>query len=265
MLILSLTLFLADPAPPHPADNVPLDLASQTDSAEALIPVVERMSREIEWRPAPPKRERQFKVRESRTLEKNGRKITFNKVVPPVKAPVQEPVITSAPQVEPLETLEAPKAYASFNFSGVVYDKRVTELSWTHANTRYRVFIDADLSFLHSLSSVETETAHYSLIGILAHEESAHQPHWIPGKNYFSKSHVEYAVVEPTVAEPSGLDPEAFASLDALLDFYEVNKRELWLKYAQQQAGNEARKRQKAAEPPEEKDMVIHFWKKEGR
>ncbi len=198
-----------------------------------------------------------------KVTERGGRKVTMERIAPPPRVPV---AATAADEV----AAEAPAAPAKrevlVSVSATVYDDAVTELRWRGDGGARLAFSNADFSLLRGVTRLETADVAFSfLLGIGEGDRTTAAggrgdlpP--VPAAGSISDVAGSYLVVIPGGTDR---DREVLAALDVLHLHYRQNERKLRVAEQRRQALAAARERYRKANPVEEKEAVIQFWRKD--
>lgn len=225
----------------------------------------------------------QFRFLRSWKVDLGNRSLFLNRVVPPILPPVPAPVPREPEpglplgQRQSLEKREAKKSVALF-LSATVYDRQVSELTWSDEHGSHRVFSNIDFNYLGGMGGFETPDASYTLMMIVGNETRAERIQHIrslnkedlnaglqldvpPPATDFNPKRSTYMVVQDKTQNPPPV--EDLAALDALHVYFDANKQTLMEEHMKQEVANVELQRQWKEHPPKPKDTVIHYWKNE--
>lgn len=154
----------------------------------------------------------------------------------------------------------AAKPWVLLSISASVHPGGITELSWTHAGRRYHGYSNVDFQHLAGIGYLDTESAVYSInfgLGRVWPDEA--EALWLaPAELGLSAQYADYAVDHIEGGKP---DEAAFAGLDALHAFYQLNRRQLAGDFAVREAAERLRREQLAKEPAAKpQDVEIRLW-----
>ncbi|GEM_PF-6383768 len=243
--------------------QIELEVAAIENSSASLDSIIQDEAKDIVYvpleRPKPT-----YQIQDRRSFVKSGHQITYNRVAPPAIA--TDEAVYKAPQAKPVEIatifdLENQKDYKNFHFFGTIMERSVTEITWYYNGNRYAVLVNADLSFLHTMSMFETDDSRFSIFGMLGRGPTSEEVEEVLARNPFSEeAPIQYVIISPAQLSDEDLEHENFEALDALLGYYEANKEKLWRSFVSQQAKSKAYREYKEANPPNP-NVEINFWK----
>ena len=237
-----------------------IDAATQSDSSSFLESEIEERAKAIVYVPAQ-RPQPDFQIQEKRVFEKSGHTITYNRVSPPPVAEDEVVYKNPSPVVIPDFFFETQKEYLHFHFFGTVINKQVTEITWYDSGEKVVVLVNADLSFLHSMGSFETEDKRYTIFGFLGLGPASDEIEELLAQDPFVEGvPIQYVVLSPKNISEEMLSNDNFKALDSLLSHYESNKASIWQSFISAQARGKAYREHKEANPPSP-DVQINFWK----
>jgi hypothetical protein len=202
-----------------------------------------------------------YQVIRQRRVSLGNRSLIYNLVVPPVFPKRTAPVAGSeqlTPEEEQTEMRLEQKDWQMFSFSAVIYDHRITEITWGD-KSQYRAYSNIDLSHLFNTSFIETDTTVYDLFFMPFNESTEDDPDAakrLPSLEAFSLTRFEY-ILDKSYPIPTA---DALAPLDALHAYYNANSKQLAIDYAKNVADQHAQELWQKAHPPVPKDTVVNFW-----
>lgn len=244
------------------AGQTEIELASINNSSLELDAIIQDEAKDIVYVPAErPKPD--FDVQDRRSFQKEGHSITYNRVAPPVIS--SDEAVFKAPKAGPVvdfsQFFSSQKPLKHFHFFGTVMDRDVTELSWYLDGKKFQVLVNADLSFLHTMSNFENDDSRFSIFGMMGRGPTSEEVETVLSRKPFIEGvPIQYIVLAPEDVSDEDLAHENFEALDALLGHYEANKQSLWQSFVSQQAKGKAYRDYKEANPPDP-NIEINFWK----
>jgi hypothetical protein len=203
-----------------------------------------------------------YRILQQRRVYRGDHSVTYNLVAPPVLpkrslAAAPTPVTLTSEEEQTEMRLEQ-KEWKLFTFSAVIYDNRVTEVSWGNQG-QYRAYSNIDFNQFCGTQYVETDTTVYDLFFMPFNESSEYDPDTakrLPSREAFSPTRFEYILDESCPAPPA----EDIAALDALHVYYNANSQKLAADYAKRVADQHAQELWRKAHPAVPKDAVVNFW-----
>lgn len=194
-----------------------------------------------------------------RSVVMDDHQVTFVRIQPPKfqpSAPVPQP-LPSASALK-AEARRAAKAADFASLMATVYPGPVTEISWQSGERSFRAYSNIDFRILDSLSEIETASAVLSWFCIPVPGDDNALPATLRKRLNLSSKNAEY-VVDATEEEMEA-NPEAFAVLDAIHDYFDAHRRELVDAHAKRLAADEARSADLLAHPPVSPDTTVYIW-----
>lgn len=207
-----------------------------------------------------------FQVIEQRIIHKDGRAITFNRVVPPLSptAPVSDTKVAA------VSVAQESKDHQMFSISATVYDRKITELRWFKDGKSFHAWSNVDFNFIAGMGSFETTDTIYSLVLGLGNEMSpppseattqlsaSGEVKSLPAWETFPSGQFGYILIQEGSA--SVHTAQDVAAMDALHHYYEVNRDKLKQAYAEREAKRIAQEQWQKDHPPVPQDTVTNFW-----
>jgi hypothetical protein len=219
-----------------------------------------------------------LQVIEGIVIEKDGRTITYQRVVPPVLPP--KPAATPAPAMDPAQALaltaerqrRAAKKFETLVLTATVYERRVTELRWHQQGREYRAWSNIDFNHLAGVSELETADHIYQLLFAVTNQTAAQvealnrsitarglpasvlKP--LPPNIVWNPERAEYQLMPEAAAVPA----EVTTFLDTLHTYYDANRQSLAALAIERAAEQAARAQWLKDHPPQPKDTIVRFW-----
>jgi hypothetical protein len=218
-----------------------------------------------------------LQVIESLEFDYGPRSLIMNRVVPPNLPETSEVPENQAPELNTLPDesfVQVQEGEIEQFFAwGAVYDGHISELTWTRNGRSYRFVSNVNFNeFPAPLGEIKVALKTYSLMimageaGTEAGESRAAAEQWPTVVEQWlaqadqSAETAQYIIVSSL--ENDAQDGEALQILDDLHQWYDANRTTLQTAYLERKAAQEARQQWEAANPPQPKDTVIHFWPK---
>jgi len=227
---------------------------------------------------------------DSRVLQKEGHRVTINRVVPPrlKTAPVPTASDKQASRTWTEEELAAmiaalPK-YQSITLSVTVFGEEYSKILWRkprdtegrskQALEEFEIWTNINLNYLRPISTFSSGRDHvvYDYMGFtstITREAEAWRRTYAKKRGYdyesrwqtppvrFTDRTAEYVVVE---SEERRIPPELYQQMDALFTHYLENEDRFKADFLSNEALRKARKAYLKKNPPEPKDVIINHW-----
>lgn len=226
-------------------------------------------------------------VAESRVLQKEGHRVTINRVVPPrlKAAPAGKPSGRKASRTwteeEWAAMIAAQPEHQSISLSVTVFGDEYSKILWREprdederrkAPEEFEIWSNVNLNYLRPISSFDRDNIVYSYMGFtstITREDEArrrgyakergfdYESRWQSPPVRFTEGKAEYVVVE---AEERRIPPELYEQMDALFTHYFENEARFKAEFLRSEALGKAREAYLKANPPEPKDVIINHW-----
>ncbi|MEY4484141.1 MAG: hypothetical protein RL693_1593 [Verrucomicrobiota bacterium] len=201
-----------------------------------------------------------FQIIEQQIVHKDGRAITFNRVVPP-----PTPIASASTSVSPSKVANVPleqesKDHQMLSISATVYDRKITELRWFKDGKSFHAWSNIDFNYIAGIGSFETADTIYSVVLGIGNEtsQSSGIVKSLPALEAFPAAQSSYILIkgDPKTAYTA----QDVASMDALHHYFAVNRDKLKAAYTLREQERLKQEQWQKAHPPVPKDTVINFW-----
>lgn len=197
-----------------------------------------------------------FQVIEQQVIQKQGRAITFNRVVPPLlpTAPVSNTEVAEVPVAQEL------KDHQMISISATVYDRKITELRWFKDGKSFHAWSNIDFNYIAGMGSFETEDTIYSLVLGIGNEtdQSSGELKSLPALESFPPGPASYILIRED--SKTAYTTQDLASMNVLHHYFEVNRDKLKAAYAVREQQRIEQEQWQKEHPPVPQDTIINFW-----
>lgn len=228
-------------------------------------------------------------VADSRVLQKEGHRVTINRVFSPrlKAAPTPVPSDRQASKTwtekEWAAMIAAQPEHQSISLSVTVFSDEYSKILWreprekderSKAPEEFEIWTNVNLNYLKPISSFEWDKGRivYSYMGFtttITRQAEArrrayakkrghdYESRWQSPPVRFTKDKAEYVVVE---AEERRIPPELYEQMDALFTHYLENEERFKAEFLRNEALSKAREAYLKENPPQPKDVIINHW-----
>lgn len=202
-----------------------------------------------------------FKVINSLELDFGSHSVTFNHIEPPILPvkPLPEPVALSEAEEQEVER-RARKQHVSISLSATIYDKEVTELTWTYQGRDYRAFSNIDFNIVRMIDTFETADTVYALNMGLGNETRQAASQQSPQKQIPFVTQFDQSKADFKLASSRRIPTEALKGIEALHAYYNTNSGMLMEKLALQEKADQDRAQWLKENPELPKNIITNFW-----
>lgn len=221
-----------------------------------------------------------FQVLKRWKVELGDHAIFLNRVAPPILPPAPPPVpkqaepVMTPEQRQMLQKREAKKS-VTFFLSATVYDRQISELSWSGEHGSYRAFSNIDFNFFPGIGGFGTSEASYTLMTVVRNETRAERIQYLrslgekdlpsslalavpPPATDFNPTRSTYVVAQDKNQPPPAA--EDLTALDALHVYFDANRQTLIEEHEKREAAHAEQQRQWREHPPTPPDIIVNFW-----
>jgi len=218
--------------------------------------------------PAPPKELPAFSVEATTTHRLKDRKVIMQRVAdpglpdppapPPPKTKEELEALRASPEWQ--ELIAKHKETKLILLSATVVDAKATFLRWWHEGEEFQAWSNVNFNYLSGFAEFEDEKTRYAFIMAVGdvRSDGDRRLAWLGTPPDLGVDYPAFTLVKGDAGDSEGL-----RLMESLHDLYE-NERETLV------AAHEARLRARAereawlkANPPQPKDTVIQFWRRE--
>lgn len=213
----------------------------------------------------PPENLRVLKTTE---IKRGDHSIIFQRVEPPAAtAPVAPgpPMPTpplSAQEIDAQRRREAKEQRVLF-LSATVFERRLTELSWTEDGKTYRAFSNLDFEIFRGMGELETADAIYTLMLALDSGTAESAAECVRAFPQVATLPVDRSAWVLAAGAETPTTP-VMRALDAIHPFFDAHRAELLRAHEQRVTAEAERARQAREHPSLKRDTVIRYWRKPG-
>jgi len=226
--------------------------------------------------------------RETRTVQKEGHRVTINRVEPPQLkvAPISPSLDSEAKRVwteeEWAAMIAAQPEHQSISLSVTVFGEEYSKILWRkprdkderskEAPEEFEIWTNVNLNYLRPISSFDQDNVVYDYMGFtstITREAEAwrrayakehgydYESRWQVPPVRFTDGTAEYVVTE---SEERRIPPELYQQMDALFRHYLENEERFKAEFKTNEALREAREAYLKENPPKPKDVIINHW-----
>lgn len=229
-------------------------------------------------------------ARASRTVQKEGHRVTINRVEPPQLRAVPAPLSSASDakrtwtEEEWAAMIAAQPEHQSISLSVTVFGEEYSKILWRkpreteerrkEAPEEFEIWTNVNLNYLRPISTftVERDNVVYDYMGFtstITREAEAWRRTYAKERGYdyesrwqtppvrFTDGTAEYVVVEP---EERRIPPELYQQMDALFRHYLENEERFKAEFLRSEALRKAKEAYLKENPPEPKDVIINHW-----
>lgn len=227
-------------------------------------------------------------VTKRHVIEKDGRRVTMNRVAPPaVKAsprPLPDTTSGASKQLTPAELqalIASQPEHQSISISVTVFDEGHSKILWRQTQDNremqqvapeFELWANINLNYLRPISSFERDNVVYNYFGFthtIMREGEAwrsafakerghdYESRWQEPPVIFTEGVPEYVVVN-NGSRP--IPPELYQQMDALFAHYLENEAAFKAQHLRSEALRKAKDAYLKKNPPEPKEVIINYW-----
>jgi len=225
---------------------------------------------------------------ETRTVQKEGHRVTINRVEPPRLKVAPKPTSLDREatrtwtEEEWAAMVAAQPEQQSISLSVTVFGEEYSKILWRkprdteerskEAPEEFEIWTNLNLNYLRPIGSFDRDHVVYSYMGFtdtITREDEAWRRAYAKERGYdyesrwqsppvrFTDGTAEYVVVE---AEERRIPPKLYQQMDALFGHYLENEERFKTEFLNNEALRKAKEAYLKENPPEPKDVIINHW-----
>jgi len=227
-------------------------------------------------------------ARGARTVQKEGHRVTINRVEPPRLKFAPKPTsfdreaTRTWAEEEWAAMVAAQPEHQSISLSVTVFGDEYSKILWRkprdteerskEALEEFEIWTNLNLNYLRPIGSFDRDHVVYSYMGFtdtITREDEAwrrayakergydYEPRWQLSPVPFIDGKPEYVVVE---SEERQIPPELYQQMDALFGHYLEHEERFKTEFLNNEALRKAREAYLKENPPQPKDVIINHW-----
>lgn len=226
-------------------------------------------------------------ITESRVIEKVGRKVTINRVIPPQlkEAPPgkfkRDGITPSTSKGEFKSPFDEHREHQWVSLSATVYGEEYSRVIWRNpdksgeeerAPEELEIWTNINFNYLRPISAFERDGVIFDYFTFtetvtrenenkrkaFAHKHGfTHETRWRESPVEFTTGDAEYVVIAPDERE---IPRKLYQQLNALFAYYLENEEALKTRVLRNEALREAKTEYLRKNPPEPEDVIINHW-----
>jgi hypothetical protein len=228
-------------------------------------------------KPAPPIELPEYTIKWSKVQYKYGRKVTINRIEPPVvvsKPKIELSAAQVAQRTEEWKTkIKDINEYGGFVMvSATIYDHKATHVRWWHEGEAFEAWSNVDWNHLGGFIGFEARNKRYEMMLVSGNASSQvlqqqnKQGYRITVPQIPALPNLEEKGASYTIIKGDESNEQAMEFIEAIHDLYAAEKPRLIAAFNEREKNHVIWMRKREAlrnNPPPKPDLTINFWKRD--